>query len=586
MEAIPFHHSQVGGMPCFWADAPGRAAAGLVFRVGLADERLAGAGITRLVQRTALAGFGGHRHDYDGRVDLTTTTFWATGSPADVAEFVRDVGRALTGLEGSPFADAPHDPGTLERMLMMRFGAAGHGLAFYEPFGLRKLGLADAREWARCWFTRANAALWMTCPPPDDLRIDLPDGPRVPAPEPHPIPALRLPAFAAAGDGEIASAMVAPRSAAIGAAGRTVAGRARHELGLPVETWQMPLTAALSHRFLSAGGTAGDVAALARVFDAVAADGPTREELADAADAAVEAIRADAAVAGGLERMAVDELLGAPRRWKEDLILEARSVSYAEAAAALREALSTQILLAPADAAKPAERYHDYPWFSPERPQGLALRPLRRELGAHLIASQEGIAHVGDKTGTATTVRFAELAAALQEPDGSLTLVGRDGAVVPIDPHAFKGAGKVVSDLEMKLAPELIVPPADAGVLEQIARRKLRPRVRADEELRLLRDRLGHEERVVTLSEAVIGFKWGVLVVTDRRLVWLHRGPRDPLVREMPYGDVVDVRLGRIPSHVVRVKSRAGETAFSSIQPRERAAEIVEEVRRRTSVRG
>ena len=72
---------------------------------------------------------------------------------------------------------------------------------------------------------------------------------------------------------------------------------------------------------------------------------------------------ADDAVAGDLERMAVEELLGATPHSKEDLQREAQSVSYAEAAAALREALATQILLAPVDTAKPGERFADYPWF-------------------------------------------------------------------------------------------------------------------------------------------------------------------------------------------------------------------------------
>lgn len=576
MHGVPFRHSEVDGIPCFWADGPGPAAAGLLFRVGRADEQLASGGITGLVQRTALAGFGGRRYDYDGAVDLTTTTFWATGEPEDVAEFVRDVGRALSALDGSPFAPPGEEPTTLDRMLMMRFGAAGHGLAFYEPFGLRKLGPDDAREWARRWFTRGNAALWMTRPPPAGLRIDLPDGPRVPPPPPQPIPGLELPAFAAAGDDVIASTMIAPRSAAIGVAHRAVAGRVPG-----TTTWQFPLTGQLTHRFLSVEPESDTLASLVAAFDAVAADGPSGEELDEGTQATVEAITADEAVPGGLERMAVDELLGAPRRWKEDLVREARSVSYAEAAAALREALTTQILLAPASAPKPGERYHDFPWFSRERIEGMTLRPSMRGQDVRLVASQEGVSHVAEGTGHASTVRYADVAAALQEPDGSLTLIGRDGAIVPIDPNSFKDAGRVATDLELRLAPELIVPPREAGRLELIARRKLRPGMPMDAELRLLRDRLDHQEQVVTMSEAVVGFKRGLLTLTDRRLIWLHRGPRDPLVRELPYAHVLDVKLARIPSQLVTIKSPAGETSFSQIQPKERAAEIVEEIRRR-----
>jgi hypothetical protein len=80
----------------------------------------------------------------------------------------------------------------------------------------------------------------------------------------------------------------------------------------------------------------------------------------------------------------------------------------------------------------------------------------------------------------------------------------------------------------------------------------------------------------------VIGFKAGLLLLTDRRLIWLHLGPRDPMVRELPYGDVLGVRLSRVPSVIVTVKSPAGETAFSQITPKERATELADEVRRRS----
>ena len=209
---------------------------------------------------------------------------------------------------------------------------------------------------------------------------------------------------------------------------------------------------------------------------------------------------------------------------------------------------------------------------------------MKRGLGAHLVVSQEGISHVGERTGTGSTVRFADVAAALQEPDGSLILIGRDGAIVPIDPHSFKGAGQVVSDLEQKLPPALVVPPRESGQLEQLARRKLRQGAPVAAELQLLRERVGQEEQIVTLSEAVIGFKWGVLALTDQRVVWVHHGPRYPVVRELPYREVQAVKMSRIPSVMVTLKSPAGETAFSQIQPKERATEIVEEVRRRASV--
>lgn len=597
---IPFELTEVDGVPCFWADAPGPATAGLLFRAGRADETLSSSGVTALAQGLALSEFGARRYDYHGQTGAVTTAFYATGEGVDLVEFLADVCRSLQELPGARIdsekraleADAERaEAGDLDRLLMMRFGAAGHGLAFYEPLGLRRLGFSEVEAWARGRFTRGNAALWMTCPPPDSLRLELPDGPRVPASDPQPLPGLDLPAYAASGNSAVASAMVARRSSAIGVAGRTVADRAQALLGLDVDAWQFPLSGDMAHRSLTVDcpedRAPEALQGLAAIYESVAGQGPTREELHSALDATRNALADPIATAGRLEAMAVDELLGAPRRWKEDLLREAESVSYAEVAAALREALGTQLVLGPASAPKPAESLNDFPWFSRDRVQGMALKPARRDRAAvRLVVSQEGVSHVSGESGRASTVRFDQVAAALQEPDGSLTLIGLDGAIIPLDPRAFKGAGAVVSDLERRLAPELVIPPRDAGPgrgpgIEQVARRKLRERPAVGAELELLSGRLDPHETLVTMAEAVIGFNRGLLTLTDLRVIWIHQGDADPIVRELPYGDVHGVKFSRIPSHVVTLQSPAGETAFARILPKERAPEIVEEIERR-----
>ena len=154
---------------------------------------------------------------------------------------------------------------------------------------------------------------------------------------------------------------------------------------------------------------------------------------------------------------------------------------------------------------------------------------------------------------------------------------------MPVDPAAFRGAGQIVADLEQRLPPELIVPPRGGRGLEALARRKLRPGLAVDGLLRLLSERLDHDEEVVTLCTAIVGFKGGLLAVTDRRVIWVHQGPTQPMIRELPYGHVLDVQLSRVPSHIVTLRSPVGETAFSRIDPKERAGEFVEEIRRRVA---
>ena len=577
---VPFQLTSVDGVPCFWADLPGPCHAGLLFRVGRADETLPTAGLTQLVQRLAYA---------DGAVDSVITSFQAEVERPALAGFFEEVCHALGALPLDGLAterrvlSVEHereDPGLPDRMLMMRFGAARHGLSFYEPMGVRWLEPAHVADWGRRWFTRGNAAVWMTCPPPTGLRLPLPEGGRAVPPEPQPIPGLELPSFAAAGHGLTAATMLGRRTAALTVAVRAVAERLR-DADHPVASWQLPLTADVSHRFLAVEGDGG-AAALDRALESVAADGPARGELEEAVAFAVQGVSADDAAAGGLERMAVEELLGAPRRWKEDLVREAQSASYAEAAAALREALGSQILLAPVDTPKPSERFADYPWFSRDRVQGSELKPVDRS-PVRLVVSQEGVSHVARDAGHASTVRFPDVAAALQERDGSLTLIGRDGAIVGLDVRLFKGADRVVADLERSLPPELIVPPRDTNALERVARNKLRPQVLGTQSLRLLTQLIEHDEVVVNMAEATVGYKWGLLALTDRRVIFATQGPRHPVVRELPYADVLGVTLARVPSQMVTVRSPVGETAFAQITPKERAPELAAEIEHRAA---
>ena len=592
---VPFRLTEVDGVPCFWADAPGPCSAGLLFRAGRADEALATGGATEIVQRLALSEVGYQRYEYGGRVDSATTAFYATGEPAEVVSFLWQVCGALRSLPLDAnesekrvlrIEHEREEPSLAERLLMLRFGAAGYGLPFYEPFGLRTLSGEHVAGWAAHCFTRGNAVLWITCPPPGELRLPLPDGTRMPAPAPQPIEALELPSYAASGSGLVASAMVARRSAAIGVAGRTAADRVQAQLGLDVTTWQFPLMNELTHRSLALEvedeRAAEAASAVTRVYDALAAEGPTREELDAAREATLAGLADDEAVAGGLDRMAVGELIGAPRLWKEDLAREAEAVSYAEVAGALREAMATQILIAPAAVPDPGGGRHEYPWFSAERVRGIELKPVDRS-AVRLVVGPDGVSHLATESGRVSTVRYADVAAAVQEPDGALTLIGRDGAVVPIDPAGFRGAGQVVADLEQRLPPELIVPPRETGRLDQLARRKLRPRAPVAAELQILRERLDHEETPVTLAEATVGLKWGLLALTDRRVIFVHRGDTRPLVRELPYSLVLGVKFSRMPSHMVTLNSPVGETAFSGILPKERGTEIAEEIRRRVA---
>jgi len=142
-------------------------------------------------------------------------------------------------------------------------------------------------------------------------------------------------------------------------------------------------------------------------------------------------------------------------------------------------------VLAPPGAAKPARPLSDYPWFNPPPVAGRELLPNAargllggRRASARLVSGPEGVSHAGIEPWIVTTVRFADLVAAVQEPNGSLIadrarLVDRARRR-----RLLPEARALVADLERTLPPELLVPPLEmlAGGghdVEALARRKL-----------------------------------------------------------------------------------------------------------------
>jgi hypothetical protein len=89
---VEFERSCVDGVPILWTKSGDEMVAGLVFRVGRADESLAHGGITHTIEHLALYPLGVEvgKH-YNGQVDAVTTTFLRRGGPQEIAEFFRAV---------------------------------------------------------------------------------------------------------------------------------------------------------------------------------------------------------------------------------------------------------------------------------------------------------------------------------------------------------------------------------------------------------------------------------------------------------------------------------------------------------------
>ena len=91
--------TEIDGVPVFWQDAPGPLTAGLMFACGTRDESFLTIGVTHLVEHLVMSTLPRVHHDRNASVDLTTTSFYATGRPDQVVAFLRGV---CEGISAAP----------------------------------------------------------------------------------------------------------------------------------------------------------------------------------------------------------------------------------------------------------------------------------------------------------------------------------------------------------------------------------------------------------------------------------------------------------------------------------------------------
>lgn len=173
---------------CVHVPSTGRAHGALTVRVGAADESVPVRGITHLVEHLVMRA----AHDVDLRcnasVDLTRTTFWATGTEAEVAGFLDRVGRALLDVPVEHLdsereligVEEEHHPTGLPSPVQ-HFGAQRYGVVHFEQ-QLDHVDAEQVRSWVRDRFTAANAVLTLVGVDPRRVPLHLPPG------RPHPEP--------------------------------------------------------------------------------------------------------------------------------------------------------------------------------------------------------------------------------------------------------------------------------------------------------------------------------------------------------------------------------------------------------------
>ncbi|MEV6676080.1 insulinase family protein [Streptomyces erythrochromogenes] len=468
----------VNGVRTLLAPRSGPVTAGLLFRVGRADETLATSGITHLVEHLAL-----HRHGlsdlhYNGATAATHTLFAVTGTSAEVAEYLNGVCAALRDLPvdrletekeilRTEAAGRGRGPG--HGMDLWRYGARSYGLVDYAETGLPAITAEDVRDWARTRFTADNAVLWMTGDTlPEGLDLTLPAGQWLPAPEPtSALPAT--PAHFQGDAGGVVLTSVLPRSTAARlfaeVLGKELFRELRQKGGYsytaaaeyhPRDTDHATVTAyadALPAKQDALVGAFVDVLAKLRAgrieqadLDSVRASALAQFDTPELAAAMLPGTAMNLlmrhrhlAVAGAraeIEAVTVEDLHRVARELWADALMQVpgRGVDWAGLTAA--------------------------PTASPEIVSGRRHSAVEHPKVALLVA-KDGISLVTPND--QVTVRYAQCALMQVFPDGARHLVGNDGFSITVEPTLYRLTSDALAPLDAGVPPASVVrmPPRD-----------------------------------------------------------------------------------------------------------------------------
>ncbi|MFD1151073.1 M16 family metallopeptidase [Saccharothrix hoggarensis] len=476
----------VDGVPVYWAEGPAPMTATLAFGVGTRDESFRTIGVTHLIEHLAMSALPRVHYEHNASVELETTQFFATGKPAQLVEFLDVVCRALADL---PLDRVEKEAGVLAAegsqvthptaaaLLARRFGTSGYGLAPWAGPGYDRIPAEAVAAHARRYFTKGNAVLTLTGPPPEGLRLALPDGERparvaqepLPADGPRwsaenvPCPGLSLTGPSASAPWNIAMLVLQER----------LTTTARREKGISYDVGgeRADVSPETTERLIWLDAREGREAEVAEILwntaQRLADDGPDQEEVDHELAAFAELIDDPRLVVARLDLRARAELLGGPYYTDEDWLVELKAVTPEQVAAVMAEGLRTALLVVPEGVALDLSDRDGAPVavggcarvIGPE-PDGRVLRPplaARVLNGAarrvRLILGTDGVT-LRDDDGDLHTIRFADVVG-VEVQDGARTVFGRHGCVIPVDPDLFRGAEAAVAALDAAVDPAL-----------------------------------------------------------------------------------------------------------------------------------
>ncbi|MDR6975456.1 putative Zn-dependent peptidase [Streptomyces sp. 3330] len=442
-------------IPTLYAPASGKEiTAGLFFRVGRADETLATAGLTHLVEHLALHRLGLSDLHYNGATANAYTLFHVTGGEEEVVTYLNSVCAGLRDLPMERLETekeilrteaAGRGGGPQQQMPLWRYGAQGYGLSSYNELGTWSLTPDQVRHWAETRFTRDNAVLWITSDHvPAGLDLTLPEGARFPAPAAtSALPTT--PAYISGDDGHVVLTSVLRRSTAASVfadvLGRALFQDLRQEGG-----YSYSAEADYAQRDADFATLTAYADSLPQKQDAVVGgfvDTLARLRAGRIEQSELDSVRAKLLkmydtpdlAAAALPSYALSLLLGHRILTPEQHRAELNAVTTDDLREVARETWDNALLQVPGRgvdwAGLTLAPQHSRAALTGTRHQSLEDDEVTLVIGA------EGVSLLTPRG--PVTVRYDACAAMTTRPDGARTLTGHDGFSVTVEPTLFRG---------------------------------------------------------------------------------------------------------------------------------------------------
>jgi predicted Zn-dependent peptidase len=479
---------EVDGVPVVWVQGQPPLAAALRFRVGVRDESLATSGITHLIEHLTMSTLGRRRYEHNASVDLTFTDFQVAGRPEIVVNHLADVCAGLRNLPMERVAtetkvlkaensDAVHP--IVSAHLLQRFGLRGLGLADLEPPALGDLSPEQIAAFAQRFFTRQNAVLALTGPPPEGLRLDLPDGTRQ-LPPPNPPLGIPMPMwFEFSDDGFGLSFDASGHEPLAREAARTVLGvavdRAQDDLRMR-HGWlyHVDYDAHSTERGQTVCFTADppvehaeDVRkGLTGILRDLHSTGPTESELAEDQSAVRDALDHPDSPIGEVGAAATAALLDQPVTSAEERWRLRQEVTAADCRAVLSRLEESLIVAMPPDTPPQDPALNPEPLCSTTRVSG---KPLRRTVSgliqirprrSQLVVADDGLTM--ETPDGPLTILWDDLVGVAQDHTWEeMTLIGADSVMVPFAARWFRAGDEVLAQINRHIDPQLHFHPDD-----------------------------------------------------------------------------------------------------------------------------